>query len=359
MQKPWSFYFFSRKPVVLPDRYTLWRRLAAELSPPARARVEWFIFYYSVAQENTTATCGHFGVSRKTFYKWRERFKQSQWDVRILEDQSRAPHTRRTWEVTPTQEVRIRELRQRHLHYGKKKLQVLYQRRYGGPISTWKIERVIRKHRLYPDQQQAQKTARKRARARQHPKQRISASGGLAKERRLWFLLQLDTKVLYEEHHKRYIFVGVDHASKLGYARMYATKSSHAAADFLYRLQYLIAQPIVRLRRNNGSEFARHFQAAATRLGMARYFSRVKTPKDNSEAERFIHTLLYEWLYDANFSLDCEDLNPRLTGWLVEYNFHRPHQSLDYRTPMQYIEQQLTPSRDSKVSPMCPASTIS
>ena len=36
--------------------------------------------------------------------------------------------------------------------------------------------------------------------------------------------------------------------------------------------------------------------------------SRVKTPKDNSEIERFNQTLEHEWLYNFNLSLDSEEL---------------------------------------------------
>jgi hypothetical protein len=61
----------------------------------------------------------------------------------------------------PTQEERIRRLRKRYPYYGKKKLKVLYEKENSEGISTWKIERVIRRHKLYPDQKRAEKTARK------------------------------------------------------------------------------------------------------------------------------------------------------------------------------------------------------
>ena len=67
--------------------------------------------------------------------------------------------------------------------------------------------------------------------------------------------------------------------------------------------------------------------------------------------ERFIETLIYEWLNDFNFMPDCDEFNVNLTEWLIEYNFNRPHQSLDYLTPIEYIEKH----RD--VLPMCPATT--
>ncbi|MCK4401327.1 hypothetical protein KAW08_03365 [bacterium] len=125
------------------------------------------------------------------------------------------------------------------MHYGKKKLKVLYRRDYKEDISCWKIERVIRKHKLYPDKIKAEKTAEKIARAKRKPKKRITQ---LVKENKLWFLLQVDTIVIYWDNLKRYILTAVDHASKLGYARMYKSHSSKAAADFLYRLQYPVNQ---------------------------------------------------------------------------------------------------------------------
>jgi len=355
MRKPASFYFFKRKPIVLKDKYERWRGVAELLSfsTQERLRVEWMIFYYTVAEENATLTAAHFGISRKTLYKWLKRFTDSKYDVPSLADRSRAPHHKRHWEVTLIQEDRIRRLRKRYPHYGKQKLKVLYEKEYSEDISTWKVERVIRKYKLYPDQNKAERTARKRAQARQKPKKRITQ---LVKEGRPCFLFQLDTVVIYWNGLKRYILTAVDHATKLGYARMYKNKSSRSAADFLYRLRYLVGQPIENLQTDNGSEFAWEFERATDKLGIQRYFSRVKTPKDNSEVERFNQTVEYEWLYNSNLSLDPEELNPRLTEWLIEYNFNRPHQSLDYLAPVEYIEKEfakiLTP-----VLPMWPAST--
>ena len=355
MRKSASFYFFKTKPIIPKNRYELWREVA-ELSGSTtqeRLRVEWMVFYYTIAGGNATLTSRHFGISRKTFHKWLKHFKGSKYDVHSLADRSKAPHNKKKWEVTLTEEGRIRSLRKRYPYYGKKKLKVLYRKEYHEEISTWKIERVIRKYKLYPDKVKAEKIARKIARARQKPKRRISE---LEKEDRPCFLFQLDTIVIYWNNLKRYILTAVDHTTKLGYARMYKNKSSRAAADFLYRLSYLVNQPIENLQTDNGSEFALEFERAAAKLGIQRYFSRVKTPKDNPEIERFNETLEYEWLYDSNLSLEPEEFNPRLTEWLIEYNFNRPHQSLAYLTPMEYIENELAKIH-SLVLPMWSAST--
>jgi transposase InsO family protein len=117
-----------------------------------------------------------------------------------------------------------------------------------------------------------------------------------------------------------------------------------------------VNQPVENLQTDNGSEFAWDFERAIVKLGIQRYFSRVKTLKDNPEIGRFSETLEYEWLYDSNLSLDPEELNPRLIEWLIEYNFNRPHHSLPYVTNIGYIEEELTKIR-SPVLPMWSAST--
>jgi transposase InsO family protein len=152
------------------------------------------------------------------------------------------------------------------------------------------------------------------------------------------------------------ILTAVDNATRLSHARRYKNKSSKSAAAFLYSLRYLVNQPIENLQTDNGSESAWEFERATVKLGIQRCFSRVKTPKDNPEIERFNETLEYEWLYNFNLSLATEEHNPRLTEWLIEYTFNRPHQSLTYLSPVEYIEKELAKIR-SPVLPMWSAST--
>jgi len=39
------------------------------------------VFYYTVAKGNATLTTQHFNISRKTFYKWFNRIKDSKYDA--------------------------------------------------------------------------------------------------------------------------------------------------------------------------------------------------------------------------------------------------------------------------------------
>ena len=79
MRKPTSFYFFKTKPIPSENRYERWGGVADLLgfTTQKRLRVEWMVFYYIAGKENATLTAQHFGISRKTFYKWFKCFKDS------------------------------------------------------------------------------------------------------------------------------------------------------------------------------------------------------------------------------------------------------------------------------------------
>ena len=66
--------------------------------------------------------------------------------------------------------------------------------------------------------------------------------------------------------------------------------------------------------------------------------------------EKFNQTLQQEWLNDGHFTPIIRDFNIDLTEWLVEYNFIRPHQTLDYMTPYEYLEYTLR--KQDKLLPM-------
>lgn len=313
------------------------------LSPGARNRLKWFDYHRKT--KNVALACRRFGISRKTFYYWKKRYDPL--NPRTLEEESRAPRRTRKPETTPAQEQRIIALRKKYIRYSKFKLAVLYQRFYQEPISSWKIQRVIQKYRLYFNPVKTAKIRRKRQLAVK--KKRITQ---LKKEPRTGFLICLDTIVIYWNNLKRYIFTAIDSHSKVSFARMYTGKSSKNAQDFLKRIYYLYQAKIENLQTDNGSEFEGCFEKTINQLPkvIERYFSRPRTPRDNPVNENFNGTLQKEFIQLGNFTPNPERFNKLLTEWLIEYNFHRPHQALGYLTPMEFH------FKCHQVLPMCPSS---
>ena len=315
------------------------------LSKEGRLRLRWMDYHSKTS--NVALTCRYFGISRKTFYYWLKRYNP--YHLKTLEDRSRAPINRRKPEITQLQELRVIKLRKKYIRYSKLKLAVIYQRIYQEKLSSWKIQRVIQKHHLYYLPVKTAKIQRKRLSAQK--KKRITE---LKKEQRTGFLVCADTVVIYWNSLKRYIFTVIDFHSKIAFARMYTTKSSKNAKDFLNRLYYLYQGKIENLQTDNGSEFQGYFEKTIQQLPkrIQRYFSRPRTPKDNPINENFNGTLKREFIDLGNFTPEPDKFNKLLTEWLIEYNFNRPHQALGYLTPIEFHFQH------HKVLPMYPSSAI-
>ncbi len=340
-----AFYLRSKQ-VAVPSRWELIRSIGKDsLSANAQLKLEWIIFYNTIATGNAKQTAAHFGISRKTVHKWLNRFDDRR--LVTLEEVSRAPHKTRERDISFIQRDRIKKLRKKHIKWGKMKLKRRYFKIYGEQISSWKFQKVIEEDNLYFDKQKAQKQRKKKKQAQKKPKKRIHT---LFKEKRANFLWHVDTVVFtLTEGGYRYLLTAIDEVSKLAYARLYTTHSSKLAADFLKRLHYLTEGEIINLHHDNGSEFQKDFEVACLELSLPQWYSRVRTPKDNAVLERFNRTIQEEFVEIIDIGLEDVDLlNTRLLDWLIEYNSIRPHETLDYLTPLEYIDTCLS----NKVLPM-------
>ncbi len=321
-------YTLHAKPVQPIPLWQHWREMAThfKISDKARLRLEWIIFYHTAGDKNAVVTAKQFGIARSVFYYWLSRFDEA--NMRSLEDTPSRPKTSRAWLPDPLVLERMLRLRKKFMHWGKEKLAVVYETDYGEKIASWQFQRMIETLKLYP------------------PRKKNPYRGNGAKKERITKAIRntgdcffsLDSIILHDFGVRRYIITAVEHTTKIAYARVYPSHASAAAKDFLERLHYLMDGHIVFVLTDNGSEFAGEFEKTCQAKKLKRYFTRVQTPTDNPEVERFNRTLQEEWLNDGNWYQDIRDFNRALTQWLVIYNDVRPHETLKYKTPLQYLE---------------------
>ncbi len=333
----WRQAYFLPNPI---STKTNWNYLRTQgkkkLSSNAQLKLEWMIFYHTVGKYKATGTANHFGITRKTFHKWLSRFKEE--NLLTLEEKSRIPNTRRHWEINPQEEKNIILLRKKNMEYGKKKLKILYKKEHGQTISTWKIERVIRARKLYPDLKKHKKHYQKGIKSRR--KVRIhEVKDAIHTVEAFGFLWHIDAIIIWWYGTRRIIFTALEDKTKIAYARTYKTNTSHLAEDFLKRLTYLVDGKVEIMHSDNGSEFAGDFEEACKKLNILQIYSRPRTPKDNPALERFNRTIQEEWLDFSEVGLDdIPEANQDLTTWLIKYNSYRPHASLDNKTPLEYAQ---------------------
>ncbi len=85
---------------------------------------------------------------------------------------------------------------------------------------------------------------------------------------------------------------------------------------------------------DNGPCFcADRFRDACRHFQMRHIRTRIYTPRTNGKAERFIQTAIREWAYARLYQNSAEREN-HLFPWIHDYNWHRPHASLNQNAPI-------------------------
>jgi len=134
-----------------------------------------------------------------------------------------------------------------------------------------------------------------------------------------------------------YVHVAIDDHSRIAFSAIFPNEQAHSTVAFLrqaldYYQGFGIAFKAV-LTDNGPAYRSRAFAAACRELGLKHRFTRPYTPRTNGKAERFIRTALEEWAYARTY-LNSDQRREQLPRWLHEYNWHRPHASLNRKSPI-------------------------
>ena len=134
-----------------------------------------------------------------------------------------------------------------------------------------------------------------------------------------------------------FLHIAIDDHSRLAFAQLLPDETARSAIAFLHSALAFFQKHGVtaqRLYSDNGSCYRAHaMRAAVAALGLKHRFTRPYTPKTNGKAERFIQTSLREWAYAHAYS-HSDQRSARLLLFLHNYNFHRPHHSLNLLSPI-------------------------
>ncbi len=309
--------------------------LGKSLSRAAQTRLQWMLFYFFNGR-NVRRTCRHFGISRQTFYRWKRRF--SRHDLTTLEERSYRPHKVRkpTWAAELAE--RVLSLRKQYPRWGKDKLVVLL-RRERRSVSTSMVGRILadlkRRGTLHEPPRaavlrQVRRKLRNRPWAIRKPKHwRIEQPGDL---------VEIDTKEIRMrggvilKH-----FSARDVVSRWDVVEVHRRATSLAAARFLDTLLERLPFPVRALQVDGGSEFAAEFEEACQQKELPLFVLPPKSPKLNAHVERSNRTHNEEF-YEVHAESDqVPVLNRQLLRWERTYNCVRPHQSLAYITPLEFI----------------------
>jgi transposase InsO family protein len=133
-----------------------------------------------------------------------------------------------------------------------------------------------------------------------------------------------------------YLHIAIDDHSRISFAAILPDQSHQSALLFFLMARAYFNRFGITIRRvysDNGACY-RHWLYRRTMrlLHLKQGFTRPYTPRTNGKAERFIQTALREWAYARTYQNSAERTE-QLEYWLHDYNFHRPHASLNLNTP--------------------------
>jgi putative transposase len=132
-------------------------------------------------------------------------------------------------------------------------------------------------------------------------------------------------------------FSARDVVSRWDVAQVHHRATSLAAARFLDTLLDRVPFPVKALQVDGGSEFAAEFEQACQQKELPLFVLPPKSPKLNGHVERS-HRTHNEEFYEVHAESDqMLALNRQLRNREKTYNCIRPHQSLRYLTPLEFI----------------------
>lgn len=270
-------------------------------------------------------TCRRYGISRKTFYKWKKRYDQQDWAG--LRDRSHAPHRPRA--ATPPEIVaKILHLRQ-HYHLGPARISMYLVRYHEIVISAQTIYKILRRHGVNRlPQNQGYLSRRQRWRRYEKP---------LPGHR-----LQIDTKFLAAIPGKRksyWQFTAIDDCTRLRILKIYERNNQKNAIDFVDYVLSRLPFRVQAIQTDNGSEFSAQFHWHVQDLNIAHIYIKARTPRLNGKVERS-HRIDEEEFYRLLEGVVIENVggfNTKLHEWENFYNYERPHGALGGVSPYERL----------------------
>ena len=317
----------------------------------AQERVRILMFWEKYGD---VATKEAFKVSRPTLFLWQKTIRESGGRLESLVPRSTAPKNKRK-RVIPEEVKKLIIEERSHEKIGKEKLAKLLKDDGIADISGSTVGRMIfdlKKQGKLPDPVKYSlngKTGNMIEKKPRQSKKKLRSKGHAGQ------LAKADTIIRFTNGIKRYILTGIDLETKFGFAYAYVSHSSKTAAEFMRTFKGVAPISLTHVQTDNGSEFADHFEAYCGKEGIVHFHAYPRTPKMQSEIERFNRTLSEAFISRNRHLLayDIDEFNRRLMDWLLWYNTRRPHWSIGLISPLRYICMKLTAEK----SQMCWTST--
>jgi len=277
-------------------------------------------------------------LTRATLYRWKKRYEDSGKRLNSLLPGGTKPHHTRVHSVPVSIVSLIRQLRQDYPRMGKMKIKRFVDQFCHSQgietISASSIGRTIKRFNLF----YAGKSKGRRVRLDSSRKQRVKLCPKVSDVNPGY--IQLDGVKFYYLGRYYFFLTAVDIVSKQAWVKLVPSLKSNHSKEFLREIITTCWYKVHTIHTDNGSEFKAYFDEATKEAKLTHLWNYPKHPKTTGFVERFNWTVEDEFIFDAeDYLLYPEEFKQKLTTWLIWYNQTRPHQSLEYLSPYQYLQE--------------------
>lgn len=297
------------------------------------------------------ATLDAFGVDRKLIYVWRRKLKASKQSPSALVPESTAPKTKRQMLTDPRIVEFIKRLREQYYRLGKEKMKPLLDEFCLGLgieiIAESTIGKVIKRHSFF--------FSKTNYRMYHNPKYRLKLKIKrlrVNKAEPIPGRIQIDTIERIIDGIKEYFYCAIDPKTKFALTLNYKTKTSRNTVHFWQKFKSIYPLKVKSVQTDNGAEFLGEFDDHLTKVGLPHWFTYPRCPRINGCVERYNRTVQEEFI-DQNLDsllVNKADFNHKLADYIIWYNSHRVHKSLNLKSPLQYLIERWSMSNKSVTS---------
>lgn len=288
------------------------------------------------------STIDAFNVSKRSVFRWNNVLKKDNRTI-SLKPQSTKPKSYRVSKIPDSVRGYIKSMKQTIPKIGKDKLVVLIKKHLNYVIGNSTVGRIINDLKSKGELNKFQRVSYYASSDRHN----IYIKHKISKIRRKGYaptkqgeLIQMDSIILHFNGKKYYVITAIDVYTRKTWTTTTLSHSSIPTRDLLINLKTEFPDVVVHVQTDNGSEFYKHFEEACVKLDIVHFWNYPRSPKSNAFIERFNRTLKEEFIYSNKHLLNISVplFNQSMQSYVSWYNTDRPHWSLGFLSPQEYIK---------------------
>jgi transposase InsO family protein len=319
--------------------YRSWKINDTILSEIARERLRKIQIYDQLRTEGCSekTALNAVQIARSTLFRWKNKLDKE--GLKGLEPGNTVPKNTRTSTWSRELEFQVCALRKANPCYGKYKIKTLLKREQGLEVKVSMVGRILSK---------LIKVGRVKAvpalLGRRYPKKKRIFN----KHAKRWKygmkaknpgeLIQIDHMSVQYPGSSIKHFKAVCPISRFMVAHVFRSATSKHAAEFLEQIIAEMPFKIHSIQVDGGSEFMKYFEEACLEKGIELFVLPPKKPEWNGNVERCNGTTRDEFYSFYEGTYDPPVVNIHLKRYQDRFNTYRPHQALQYLTPMEYYQ---------------------